>query len=443
MTSRRLPRRLEEARLGFATLGRELPIFGAATMVDQAGRLALSLVAAGMLGPHVFGTWVVVTVVLQYTILASLGLGQGAGREVPKMLGAGREAAAAHIEDVTLGGALITGTVAGLIAFAAGPWILGPAATPLTVALLGLAVMLQHGFLLEQVFFRSRLRFRAASVQIAVQGVAGALLGAALLAAGFGLVGLLSARVAILVVAALMAGRTLARVPRPRLDWHRASELIRIGAPMMLAGFILSLVVTADRWIVLIFLGREATGIYGLVGLASSSMILLPVLVSQQFYPRLAQARGGGASGADLGRLAGQQGALAGALTAFAALGVVGAAVILVPQFLPAYVAATRPMLIVAVGVTAYAWTSAYANVLHLLDHRRAVVGLQAAALAIEIVIALGLVAVGLGIDGVAIGVATSLFVYAVAVRRWMAAAIRLDLASTVAVDGLPNPDAR
>ncbi len=399
-----------------ATAGWDLPLFAIATALDQGGRLVLNLAAAVVLGPADFGAWVVLTLLLQYAVFLALGIPNGAGREIPRALGAGDTAAADETEDIASGGILATGLLAGAAALVVAPLAIGDAVgvDGSTLGLLAVAVFLQQAFLLEQVLFRSRLRFRPASVQLAVQGAAAPVVGIALLLAGWGIDGLLLARVAVIVVALAMAGRTLARRPRPRWDPARLRALMAIGLPLLAAGILLVLLVTVDRWIVLALLGREALGVYGLVGLAASSLLLVPTMISQQFYPRLAYAHGEGRDGAALLRLARGQGLLAGTLTGLAALAVAVAAWFGIPAALPAYDEAIEPILVVLVGMVAYSTGSAYGNLLSLWDRQRYHLAIQAVVLTIAVVLGIGLVGLGWGIMGPAVATASAMVAYAI-----------------------------
>lgn len=403
-------------RQTMATASRDLPLFAFATAIDQGGRLALNLGAAFLLGPGDFGTWVILTLFLQYAVFVAFGIPNGAGREIPRALGAGDTARAARIEDVASGGMLATGLVASLVAVLAAPIAISGAATLTSamVALLALAVFLQQAFVLEQVLFRSRLRFRAASLQLAVQGAAAPVVGLLLLLAGWGVAGLLLGRVAVMVVALSMARWTLARVPRPSWQPQLLRSLMVVGLPLLAAGVLLTLLVTVDRWIVLSMLGREALGVYGLVGLASSSLLLVPLTISQQFYPRLAYARGEGRDVATLLAMARGQGLLAGALTAAGAIVVGGATWLVVPVALPAYSAAVVPILVVLGGMVAYSTGSAYGNLLNLLDRQRYHLAIQGVVLVFAVGLGVVLVRLGWGIMGPAVGSSSAMIAYAI-----------------------------
>jgi O-antigen/teichoic acid export membrane protein len=404
---------IRRARHTVSVLGWDLPLFASATAVDQGGRLAVNLVAAGLLGPVAFGTWVALSLLLQYTPALGLGIANGVGREVPRLLGTGDEAAADHVEDVAAFGVLSTSLLAGLGAVAIAPLLVAGIGAE-TVVLVGVAAVAQSVFLFGQVLFRSRLRFRAASLQLAAQGIVGAVIGIVLLAAGLGVDGILLARVSVVGVAIAMAGRTLARVPRPRADLEMLGRLVAVGFPLMAAGILLLLLVTIDRWIVLAVLGQEALGVYGLVGLAASSLVLVPTIISQQYYPRLGFARGEGADGATLLRMARGQGLLAAGLAATGAAIVVLTAWLVIPRFLPEYGAALPAIPVILAGMVAYSAGSAYGNLLNLVDRSRRYLAIQVVVLASDIALCLILVSTELGILGAALGSALSMSAYAV-----------------------------
>ncbi len=433
------PRARSGVRSAAAILGWDLPVFAIATFTDQGGRLLLSLVAAAILGPARFGEWVVLALIIQYASFGSAGVPQGAGREIPRLLGAGNEAGAARIEDHAAAGSLVSGIAVGALSLILVPLLLGGPGTvpPTTYALLAICVVLQQLFLLEQVLLRSRLRFRHASAQLVAQGVVAPIAGIGLLVLGWGVDGLLVSRAIVLGVALVAGTRTLARVPQPAWDGRAIRILARIGLPLVAAGTLFLVLVTIDRSIVAALLGREAAGWYGIVGLALSGLLIFPVLISQQFYPRLAGARGAGVAPSELLRLARQQGLLAGVVTGVAAVLAAIAAMTILPIVLPAYVPAVRPIVIVSVGVAVFAFASGDGNLLNLLDRQRHYLSIQAATLVLDVAAAVVLIRLGFGIDGVAAATATAMALYGLVLH--VAAARAASDASPAAADVPPS----
>jgi len=398
----------------------DLVPFAVGTAVDQGGRLALNLVAASVLGPATFGTWVILSMVIQYSNFASLGVPQGTGREVPRLLGARRPEAAARVEDVSTAATISIAAAVALACIAVPMLVIDPSPSGLgspSFVLLAIVVGFQQLIGLEQVLFRSRLRFRAAAVQLGAQGLVALAAGALMLRAGAGIDSLLAARVAVALVAVALVSHTLARVPRPKWNWSLTKELISIGAPMLLAGALVVAIVTIDRWIVLIAFGQEAVGIYGLVGVVVSSLILLPNLVSQQHLPRMAFAHGEGVTGSGLQAMAHEQGVMAGGLVVPAAIAGGIAVMVGIPLLLPDYQDAVVPIEIVLVGVSVYSFSSGYGNLHVLLDERQRYVVIQVAALFMNVSVALVLIALGFGLIGVATASTVGLVAYGLMLR--------------------------
>ena len=374
-------------------LGSDLRSFGLANLALQAGRMALNLVAAGWLGPIQLGTWVLVSSVIQYSSFASLGIINGAAREIPQALGAGDPKAARRFEDVATGGALTTGLLAGIFATVLTPYLFGPEVDGLLV---GLAVVSTQWFFLQQVLFRGNLRFREAAGQVWISAVGTPVVGIPLLR--FGIDGLVAARVAVNAIVIAVAARRLDRTPRPRLDGPILRRLISVGAPVMFAGLVFTMLITLDRWLVDILLGRAAVGQYGIVSLAVGTLLVVPTFLAQQFYPRISQERGAGATGVQLLGFAMRFGVLAGAGTA--ALGAAGSivAIVGIPIFLPAYEPAIVPLVIAVVAVSIYSAFSGLGYVLNLTGRQRILVATQAGALVADLLLSVLFVSIGLGL---------------------------------------------
>ena len=384
----------------------------------QAARLLVNLVAAGVLGPSGFGAWVALTLILQYASFVTLGIPNGAGREIPVRLGAGRTGSAAFVEDVSLGGTFVAALAGAVLATTATLLLAGPsdANAPAIALLMGLAVATQQLYLLSQVLFRSRFAFRAVAAQMIVAGVVVLVAGLGLLR--FGIVGLTASVVLANIVALVAAAALLPRRPRPHWDLAESRSLISVGLPIMLAGFAFILLTTADRWLVLAFLGREALGVYGLVGMVVSGLLLIVSVAGQQYFPRLAFSFGAGSGGDELAAIARSQGRTAALAIAAIALPTVAAAWIGVTYFLPAYQEALLPLTVAVVGIVAYAASAGFGNLLNAVGQHRAYLTLLVLAVSGDLLLVTVMLAVGAGLLGAALATTLTLVVYSVALRR-------------------------
>jgi O-antigen/teichoic acid export membrane protein len=387
----------------------------------------VNLVAAAALGPALFGTWVLLTLLMQYLTVLSLGVPNGAGRQIPYELGAGRPEAAALAEDVSLTLTLTTGGLAAIVGVMLGIVLIEPASPDRlgTAILLGASLASQQLFFVQQVWLRSRMAFGAAALQLSAVGVTFLVAGVALV--WWGVAGLMGAQIISQLAALVLAGRLLVR--RPRLRWEPATarRIIEVGTPIMLAGLAFSLLTSIDRWLVLSFLGIEAVGLYGIVGIAVSGSLVVATIVSQQFYPRIAYAYGEGRDPRHLLSLARQQGLVAGVVLGISVVPVVAVASLVIPVCLPTYVAALAPLAVALTGVVIYALSSGYANLLNSVGAQRQYFVVQAVAILADVVIAALFLANGGGLLAVAVASALSMTGYSL-LLRWRGHAVALSL---------------
>lgn len=401
------------ARLpGLAQLGSDLPVFGAATIIYQAGRLALNLAAARVLAPELFGVWTLIALVITYSNLVTLGITNGAGRDIPFLRGGQRLAEAHHVEDVAFAGTVVAGLAAAAATVLLGPLVIPDFVADRTAAVLflALAVFLQQLFLLQQILFRSSFRFKEASAQLALLGVAAVVVGIPLLM--FGLAGIVLAQVFIFALGLLLATRLLEHTPRPAIDGPLARRLVEVGFPIMSAGLLFGVLTTVDRWIVLTFLGLVAVGYYGLVGVTINGLLLLPAILSQQFYPRMAFAHGEHVGRKELYRLARTQSVAAGMVTVAAVFPVGLAAWFGIPLLLPKYTPSIEPLLVTLVGLVVFAFGTGYGNLMNTVGAHRWYLVVQALSLVVNVAVSVFLVHLGLGIVGVALGTSVGMLCY-------------------------------
>ncbi len=393
---------------------REFTLFTASTVLFQGARFAFSIAAARAMAPSAFTTWALVVALLIYAPSVLLGVVNGMSRQLPVLVGAGDDAAARRATSAawtaTAAGVIVVIVVAAVVAAA---WAdhRGPA------LIIGLVVAGTIVYGTQQFVLRSLLRFEAASVQQATFGVVVLAAAAALLSGGIVDLTVVSGAYGAGVLAAIGVGVLMTR-PDPRLppDFAEIRHLMRIGFPIMLAGLVFSVFVTSDRWMAVAILGAEVAAPYALASLVASAVLVVPAVVSQQTYPRMAIARGQTASAERLLEMARHQGLLAAALVAPLAAVVGLVAWIGIPLVLPDYLDARLPIVVLSAGLVVLGYLTGYGNYLN-------VVGGQWRYLAIQLVgvaSALLLMFIGglwLGVVGIAGGMSLGHVVYGVALR--------------------------
>lgn len=198
----------------------------------------------------------------------------------------------------------------------------------------------------------------------------------------------------------------------------------------MLAGLAFSLLTTLDRWLVLAFIGDVAFGIYGLVGIAISGLLVLSTVVAQQYYPRIAHAFGANLDPEALLAMARRQSWTAFTLVALAVVPMVAAAWLVLPSALPKYATAAAPATLAMLGILAYSGATGNSNLLNSVGAHRDYLAIQLAAIAIDLVTAVALLLLGVGITGVGAALCVSMTVYMVLLQRRARTVVR-QLSST------------
>lgn len=406
---------------------REFGLFTASTILYQGARFIFSLAAAHALVPEDFTAWALVVALLVYAPSLLLGVVNGMSRELPLLIGEGSKEAAERTVAAAWAATMAATTViivGAMVVAAAAPTVLG---SSLLVGILAASTII---FGTQQFILRSRLRFDASSAQ---QATFGALI---LIAAGFLLVvGAAEFRTTAFLyggalLVAILLGLTLAPPPLPpRLDLDEMRRLVSIGFPIMLAGLVFSLFVTLDRWIAIALLGPQRAAPYALASLIAAAMLVVPTVISQQTYPRMAIARGAGASTAVLRTMARRQGYFAAATVAPIAVAIGLFAWLGIPLLLPTYGSAASAVVVLSLGFIVLGYLTGYGNYLNVVGGQWRYLGAQL----IGVASAVSLMFVGgrlFGLLGIALGMSLSHVVYGT-VLRWIA--VRTDLESVPA----------
>ena len=374
--------------------------FGGSTAADQASRVATNLVAAAHLGPLVWGTWYILNLVVRYGALTHLGTLNGLNREYPAELGRSRPDEAERLRQTALGvllftlGLAVAVAIIGLITLTS----FRISTVLLTAGLLVIQQVFQYGAVSLKVEARfgtlSRLQFASAILQPALvlpllylNGLNGLILGRAV-------------SLGVLVVVLLVSNRHFART---NLNVPRARRLVRIGFPIMVVGMLFTLFTTVDRWVIMGYLDAKELGYYSLTIMALGAVSLVPMVLAQQFYPRMSRAWGEKQDWTLMRQLAHRQSWLAFSLTApIVIVGWISAAPI-IHAFLPEYVSGIRPLTVALAAPLFLTVGHGYANVLNVTDHQYRYMSAIVAALVVNAIASVMLVN-RMGLAGVAGG---------------------------------------
>lgn len=374
--------------------------FGGSTVAERASRLVGSLMAAAMLGPAVWGHWYLLNLVLRYGSMLHLGAVNGMNREVPAARGRGEPEEAEVLRSSALGFLLVSYTVAALLL-----WLLLALSghTSTVPGLLPTLVLL--GAQQLYTFATTSLKAQTAFGRLARLQLASALIHPPVVLFctwQWGLNGFILGQAATYAALALLATVGDRSMYRLRFDGVRSRRLIGIGLPIMLVGVMDALFATVDRWVITTFLDAEAMGHYSLALLTTSAIVMLPQVISQQTYPRIAYAWSARHDTAEVRRLAARQRLLSLGVVSLIVFPTALLAPWAVRQFLPAYAPGVPALLVTLAVPLILCVGQGYGSILHVFGKQRWYVGLFAAAIAVNATASLLLVR-PFGLVGIAV----------------------------------------
>ena len=418
MTSQAVTRLFTKARR--SPFLREFLLFAASTVLLQGSRFAVNLFAAERLGPERFGFWYVLNLALAYGGLAHLGVINAMNRDVPVFRGKGNAERVRLIQGVSAGVLLVSTAVAGLVMVVSLAFLEHVPRAPLA-ALIALFIVTQP-YLLLQVYLKSDGQFGRLSFQQLLFALLFPL-SVVPLTIGYGLSGFISGQALVTLLISLFVLRTWTFHLRPVFNVQETLRLVRVGLPIMLVGLMYTLLTTADRWVITAFLDVQRLGYYSLAIMVLGVLSLIPMVVAQQMYPRMAEAWGRTSDAGDVLRWALRQTGMALAFTAPLVLVLYFAAPPLIEAFLPAYTEGVAPVKIILFGPLFLALSGGFANLLNTLDKQVYYLAVQAAALLVNVGLNVMFVRAGMGISGIALGTTLTYALYGlalVAVSLWL-----------------------
>lgn len=390
-------------------LSAEFVFFAGSVVLVQASRFVLSLVVARVVLVDEFAGWALFLAALGYAPSLLIGVLNGMGRELPYLTGAGRRFEARAAEGVvwrTLGAVAVPILLLG----AAAAWM---GITAIGVVLLSVSALLAYNS--QQFAMRASLQFNRASLQ---QGLLGLLLfggSGALLYQGHASFAACAAAYGLALATCAIFGLVLHPPAFRAGSWITWKRVQSIGFPIMLAGLVFSVFVTSDRWIATSLLGSARAGSYGLASVVGSAMLVIPSVISQQTYPRMAIAFGREKTASSAFAMARMQNRLALLGTGPIGALLLVAAWLMIPRFLPRYDTALLPVTLIVIGFVTMSAFTGYGNFLNVVGQQWAYLRAQLASAVVGIAL-MAAGAISVGPAGIALGAAVSYAIYGVLV---------------------------
>jgi len=389
----------------------EFGLFSASTIVYQLSRLAVSLIVARWTGPEQFGIWNALQLVLLYGVIITLGVPNGMNRDVPFLIGQGDLFAAQRIANLSFWLVLLLNTAVGLFMSMAGLILNQPLSHVLSA--MGILFVTWQVYQYFQLRLKCYMRFRLMSLQ---QFVFALLLPvfALPLAYEWGVSGfIIGQAIAALWVCLLIVFWDPLKITF-YWNWRDFRNLVKSGFPIMVAGLLYGLLVSVDRWVITNFLGMEALGHYTLAILCLGVLSLLPAVVTQQMYPRMAFLFGQTRNKRALLPLITRQSLMGTAVTIPILVVVYVVLPFLVDWYMPAYRPGIEPARILLVGLGFIPLAGGVGNFLNTVGKQGYYLAVQAGAVFINLCLDVLFVKLGWGLNGVALGAAISYVLYTI-----------------------------
>lgn len=258
-----------------------------------------SFVMAKVLGPASFGIWVTLLLIASYSPIVCLGTVEAMVKEVPFYLGRNDLSRVREIEAGVLGSIVLAGIVfvglglLGLLVLPSGFLGVGPVVLLivfLTIAISGFTAYFYWRFAAYD-NFKAVAMLDFCRSTLALFFIGGMAWGWGLLGA---VVGFLLHEAGVCLAAVWLNARHLGRPGgsfRSAWLWHA----VRVGFPITLLWWVLTLQGSVDRVVLGSLVGASAVGYFGL-GLSLASVLgLLPLVVGRVLYPKVSKQFGSAA----------------------------------------------------------------------------------------------------------------------------------------------------
>lgn len=412
------------ARLVRLPFFREFVLFATSSVLFFGSRFAVSFVAAKLLGPSTWGFWNMLNLILVYGCLSHFGVINAMNRDVPLLKGKGESERVEAIRRVSLTFITISALVVVGMIVAAAVLLVKDTPHKIALVLVGLLFLCTQFYSYLEIYLKSDGRFRQMShQQLLFAGVIP--LVSIPLVLKLGLPGfILGQSVALLVISVFIA-TTIPFDFKLKIDRREVRRLVKVGFPIMVAGLLYGLMTTVDRWVIASFLGVGQVGFYSLSIMVTGFLTLVPLVIAQQIYPRMAESFGQNARYQDLKKWVVRQILMAVSITTPLVLAVYFFFPLIVRQFMPAYIPGIGAMKISLIGLFFLPLAGGFGNFLNTVDRQVYYTVVQAGAILLNLLLDILFVKIGFGINGVALGAATSYTTYSLALLLVGAKVIR------------------
>lgn len=390
---------------------KEFTALSASTLLLQTSRFLTLLLIARWLGPEKFGTWNMLNLILIYGSFINFGVLNAMNREVPFYNGRGSFEKSNYISNLSWTFSLFTAMIFCVVSLIVLEFtsLDKDISTPLKLVIMTLFAQQIYNYF--QIYFKANIKFNLVNVQRIIFGVFFPLFTIPL-TFYFNLYGfIIGQTVTFLSLIAISYKITPIKLTL-RWNFKDIKRLIKIGLPIMGAGLLYSILITIDRWIIVNYLSIKDLGFYSITIMTISTVSFIPMILAEQYYPRMAYSYGQMNNRKNLKPIILKQSISSFILTMPVVISIYLFAPPLIKIYMPDYIHGIQPLQIAILGMIFLSLAGGPANFLNTIGKQTYYLIIQGIAIIINIIVGILFIKFGFGLNGVALSVAITYAVY-------------------------------
>lgn len=276
---------------------------------------SLSKVVIGMLSgiiiarfvtPYELGAFQTVTLLFSYTAFMHLGVFNGLNRNFAFFTGKGDPLKAQRMVNASLRMAHIVSIAQVIVGIAYSFWLFVASSSNLlfwgSVSLIPILLVSPYSIHYDTLY-RTSQSFRMLGIIYFIEAVFTALTIA--LVWYYNFLGLLLRNLMLMFVEFLLKYKFVPVHANGKGSFSDIIELIQVGSPILISGYIFSILGVADRTIIAFWKGPQAVGIYALAGIVITGLMVIPNTIGPILYSKASASYGQSESPASMRRYIG------------------------------------------------------------------------------------------------------------------------------------------
>lgn len=250
-----------------------------------------NILSARILGPGIFGVWNFLHLFIIYGSFLNLGVLNGMGRQIPYYIGGKKSEIVEKIRKISFTVVIGVAFFFFLSTILSTFFIKENYLMKIYFPLIGILFVITQIQNYTIIYLRSILSFKKLS-RVYITSAFLLLILIYPLVKLFSLGGMILTQVFAFGVPALLFLDSPKIEPALLSERKLVYELVKIGFPIMMVGYLYIIFTSIDRLIVVVYLGTKQLGYYSLVIIILGVLTLIPKVISTLIYPRMAKEFG-------------------------------------------------------------------------------------------------------------------------------------------------------